>query len=128
MIWWFRKKSIAPAPKRERPIRFKLGDKVIARSNEPGPYLIGEVVVEDTFPEKTSTPFPTIRTSDGKEYTPGGIIHPYDEYKCKALDKLLWWEQWNVMATGMYFIEPEFAVEREKAQDEKLLSKDIHGI
>ena len=74
-------------------INYPIGTKVIIRSNEPEPLYVGHITsYEERFNE------PIITLESGQEVLCGGSIAWYTEERYKALCKLTWDEQYNVMS------------------------------
>lgn len=75
---------------------YPVGSKVISRSNENEPYLIG-VISSYIRITKENDLVPVINFGEDKEYVCFSIIRHYSEELCKILDKLSPKEQWNVL-------------------------------
>jgi len=97
-------------------VNFPIDTKVIYRSNEPGPLLIGHVV--DHIPIcKSQQLICAIKCEKtGEVFTPMSSPVWWDEEREKSLNKLDWWEQWNVINRFAHTHTRESALEREKAQ------------
>lgn len=80
---------------------FNLGDKVICRSNECDPLLIGEIVEFWDNDGKWSTCIPQVKGENGEIYGVMGIMRHYSEELMEELEPLRPLEQWN------YFIPDE---------------------
>lgn len=88
-------------------INYPINQKVILRSNEPNDLIIGEVV-DYNLHENSNQIFLVIKDIKTNE-----ILYPFDkeppywtEEREKALNKLSWDEQWNVL-TKYYSITKE---------------------
>ena len=81
---------------------FKLGDKVICRSNEPNPLVIGEIVEFWDNDGKWTNCIPYIKDENGKLWGCMGIIRPYSEKLMTELKHLRPLEQWN------YFVDEPY--------------------
>lgn len=79
-------------------VNYPIGTKVIIRSNEPDDLLIG-LVVEHVLHENSGSLYLKIKEeSTGNFYCPLDNEPPYwTEDREKALRKLNWAEQWNVL-------------------------------
>lgn len=78
-------------------INFPVGTKVIYRSNEPDPLLVGKIV--DHVPvskAKTLLCVVECEKTGAKHMLMSDPVW-WDEEREKSLMKLQWWEQWNVM-------------------------------
>jgi hypothetical protein len=58
---------------------FKLGDRVICRSNEADPLLVGELVSLWDNEGKWSNPIPYVKDEDGEIWGVMGIMRPYTD-------------------------------------------------
>ena len=109
-------------------INFPLETKVIYRSNEPGPLLIGHIV--DHIPIcKSQQLICAIKCEKtGKVSTPMSSPIWWDEEREKSLNKLDWWEQWNVINRFAHTHTRESALKREIANLPKCTSceKIVH--
>jgi hypothetical protein len=89
-------------PKKEHEIEgilFKIGDKVICRSNEPYPIIIGKIIEFWDNEGKWPRPVPVVRNNrNGKKFNVHGIIKPYSEGLLDTLKNLKPLEQWNYLA------------------------------
>jgi hypothetical protein len=78
---------------------YPIGSKVICRSNEDEPLMIGEIIAWDG-------PFydiPIVKDEKtDKEFFVMGVIRHYDLNLLKVLNKLTSAEQWNVLAEFGY--------------------------
>jgi hypothetical protein len=75
---------------------FKIGDKVICRSNEPYPLIIGKIIEFWDNEGKWTTPVPVVRNSrNGKKFNVHGIVRPYTHELMDTLRPLKPLEQWN---------------------------------
>ncbi len=75
--------------------KIKISDKVIVRSNEDDPLIIGEVV---RFLESHSS-IPIVKSIEtGKEYICMGIVKLYSKELLAELKPLTPKEQWNKLA------------------------------
>lgn len=78
---------------------FKIGDKVICRSNEPYPIIVGKIIEFWDNEGKWSRPVPVVRNSrNGKKFNVHGIIKPYTKELMDVLKPLKPLEQWNYLA------------------------------
>ena len=72
----------------------KVGDKVIVRSNEDNPLMIGTLVRFESFGQ-SNTRLPIIEDQDEKEWLCMGIIKLYSEELLAELEPMTPKEQWN---------------------------------
>ena len=80
-----------------RGYRFKLGDKVICRSNEIEPILIGEIVEFWDNEGKWSDCIPYVKDVKGDVFGVMGLIKPYTEELFNEIKGLHPLKQWNHM-------------------------------
>lgn len=77
-------------------ITYKIGDKVICRSNEPHPLWVGKIVEFWDNDGKWETATPRVRNiRTGKIWGVNGVIKPYSEELMRTLRDLKPLEQWN---------------------------------
>jgi hypothetical protein len=95
---------------------FKIGDKVICRSNEADPLLIGEIVSFWDNEGRWTDPIPYVKDSNDNLFGVMGIIRPYSEELLKKLNKMKPLEQWN------YFVPQEYQYSKE----EMLRKEDLY--
>ena len=74
---------------------YKLGDKVICRSNECDPLLIGTLVEFWDNGGKWSDCIPQVKDENGKVWGHMGIIKPYSDELLEILKPMRPLEQWN---------------------------------
>jgi len=91
-----------------------LGDKVICRSNEPNPLIIGEIVEFWDNDGKWSNCIPHIKDETDKVWGCMGIIRPYSEELMSELKDLKPLEQWNYFVDEPYKYTPEKMDQKEK--------------
>jgi hypothetical protein len=73
------------------------GDRVIVRSNEPEPLMLGEYLGDQTF-GKSGSLIPIVRSEkDGKDYMAMGIIKKFSEELMDKLEGMDPKEQWNFL-------------------------------
>lgn len=97
-------------------VTYTLGDRVICRSNEPDPLLIGEIVEFWDNDGKWSDCIPQVRSeSDGLIYGIMGIIKPYSEGLMNELSGLRPLEQWNYFVDEPYKYSEEDIIRKEKS-------------
>lgn len=74
----------------------KVGDKVICRSNEPYPIMVGKIVEFWDNEGKWEQPVPVVRNSrTGKKFNVHGIVRPYSQELMDTLRPMKPLEQWN---------------------------------
>ena len=77
-------------------IIFNIGDKVICRSNEPYPILIGKIIEFWDNEGKWEKAVPVVRNiRTGKRFNVHGVIKPYSEELMTTLTPMKPLEQWN---------------------------------
>jgi hypothetical protein len=79
-----------------------IGRKVIVRSNEPEPYMVG---ILDRFDQIHGSKIPHIVDEEGNEFYCMGCIVPYSEPLARMLDELTPQEQVDVMYNISAFIK-----------------------
>lgn len=78
---------------------FKIGDRVISRSNQDIPLMIGTVTGFDNFENPRNDDFPIVKCEKtNKEYICLSILRPYSEQLLKELEGKNPKEQWNYLA------------------------------
>ncbi len=76
----------------------KIGDKVLTRTNEDGPYQIGTLVRFDNFRKDSGQKFPVVEIN-GIECIHMGIVIEYPgQDVCWFLDGLSYKDQWNFLS------------------------------
>lgn len=93
----------------------KIGDKVICRSNEPYPIMVGKIVEFWDNEGKWETVIPVVRNNrNGKKFNVHGIVRPYSDELMDTLRPLKPLEQWN------YFVPEEvrYTEEQMKRKEE----------
>jgi len=96
-----KKKKLSPKSYKIDNMVFNIGDKVICRSNECDPLVVGKVVEFWDNNGKWDVCIPYIKNSDGKILGITGIIKPYCEKLFNVLITMKPLEQWN------YFVPKE---------------------
>lgn len=81
------------------------GQKVIVRSNEDEPYIVGHIRYFDDFGGKANKPIPIVANEDG-EWTCFGLVRPWTMALEKLLDVLDPKEQWNLLAKNYKMDDP----------------------
>lgn len=105
---------------------FKIGDKVICRSNEPYPLMVGKIIEFWDNQGKWSQPIPVVRNSrTGKKFNVHGIVRPYSEDLMDTLRSMKPLEQWNhFVSEDVRYTEEEMKLKEEAFQKrEKFLPK-----
>lgn len=75
-----------------------IGKRVIVRSNEDAPLIIGKVVRYETFDGKAFKPLPiVVSEADKKEYICMGIVVEYSNELFNQLENMNPKEQWNFL-------------------------------
>ncbi len=93
---------------------FKVGDKVICRTNEPYPLIIGKIIEFWNKEGKWEKAIPVVRNlSNGKKFNVHGIVKPYSEELLNTLKPMKPLEQWN------YFVPEEV-----RYTEEEILKKE----
>ncbi len=76
-----------------------IGDKVIVRSNEDDPLLIGHITSFTDFGNPKNDLCPIVEDEETKEeFICMGIVKPYSEGLLKELEPLTPKEQWNLLS------------------------------
>lgn len=82
--------------------QFKVGDKVICRSNEPYPLMVGKIIEFWDNQGKWEQTIPVVRNNrTGKKFNVHGIVRPYSQELMDTLRTMKPLEQWN------YFVPEE---------------------
>jgi hypothetical protein len=103
---------------------FKLGDKLICRSNEPDPLLVGELVSLWDNEGKWPDPIPYVKDEEGEIWGVMGIIRPYSDELYNELSKLKPLEQWNYFVTDKYKYNEEVMEQKEDFYKKRKKSLD----
>jgi hypothetical protein len=79
-----------------------IGVRVVSRSNEDEPLLIGELVRFE-FLSQAKNPFPVVKCEEtGKEWVTMGIVFPYSDKMMQELSSMSPKEQWDrLQKTGL---------------------------
>ena len=78
-------------------VTFKVGDRVISRSNEPDPLMIG-TMIRVALVTKGKCPTPIVQDEkDGKEYLCFSLLRHYDETLLAKLSGMETLEQYNYL-------------------------------
>lgn len=93
---------------------FKVGDKVICRSNEADPLMVAEIVYFWDNDGKWADPIPHVKDSNEKIWGVMGIIRPYSDELYQTLIKLKPLEQWN------YFVPKEYQYTEQEMERKEL--------
>lgn len=97
---------------------YHLGDRVICRSNEYEPLLVGELVEFWDNEGKWTNCIPQVKADgSGQVYGVMGIIRPYSEELIGTLIRMNPLEQWNHFVDEPYKYSEE-QIERKKKQQE----------
>ena len=86
---------------------FKLGDKVLTKSNECDQYMIGKIVSFYDNSGKWSNPIPYVESNKGYVMGVMGIIKPYTKELENSIKNLKPLEQWN------YFVDDDYKYSEE---------------
>lgn len=95
---------------------YKIGDKVICRSNEPHPFWVGKIVEFWDNNGKWQTAVPRVRNvKTGKIWGVNGIIRPASKDLIETLKKMKPLEQWNYLSEeDARYTEEEMLIKEEK--------------
>ena len=104
---------------------YKIGDKVICRSNEPHPFWYGKIVEFWDNNGKWSTPVPRVRNlKTGKVWGVNGIIRPFSKELVEKLKTMKPLEQWNYMVPEeVRYSENEMKIKEENFKKKPELYK-----
>lgn len=104
---------------------YKVGDKVICRSNEPHPFWYGKIVEFWDNNGKWSTAVPRVRNlKTGKIWGVNGIIKPFSKELVEKLKTMKPLEQWNYLAPEeARFTESEMKIKEENFKKKPELFK-----
>jgi len=76
----------------------KIGQRVIVRSNEDEPLLIGKIVGFDDFGGKSASSFPIVEhEGDGTHYVVMGIVRLWSKETEEFLQQFTPQEQWDLL-------------------------------
>lgn len=97
----------------------KIGDKVICRSNEPYPLMVGKIIEFWDNEGKWEQSVPVVRNNrTGKKFNVHGIVRPYTQELMDALRPMKPLEQWN------YFVSEDVKyTEEEMKRKEEAFEK-----
>lgn len=72
--------------------------RVIVRSNEDEPYIVGRITQFVALAARDEEKTPVVRDEKtGKEYGCMGIVIPYSEAMARILDEMTPQQQWNLL-------------------------------
>lgn len=92
----------------------KIGDKIICRSNEPYPLMVGKIIEFWDNEGKWSQVVPVVRESrTGKKFNVHGIVRPYSKELMDTLQTMKPLEQWN------YFVPEESKYSKEEMENKE---------
>jgi hypothetical protein len=106
---------------------FKIGDKVICRTNEPYPLIVGKIVEFWDNKGKWDKVVPVVRNSrTGKKFNVHGIIKPYTNELMDTLKPMRPLEQWNYFVPEeVRYTEEEMKLKEENFQKREKFSLNI---
>jgi hypothetical protein len=93
---------------------FKLGDKVLTKSNECDPYMVGEIVEFWNNNGKWSNCIPYVKDLEGKVWGVMGIIKHYSTELENEIKNLRPLEQYNYFVGDIHKYTEEQILEKEK--------------
>ena len=99
--------------------KFKLGDKVLTKSNECDPYMVGEIVEFWNNNGKWENCIPQVKDKDGKIWGIMGVIRPYSKKLEKEIKKLKPLEQWNYFVPSDYQYSKKEILKKEKLYEQR---------
>lgn len=112
-------------------ITYKIGDKVICRSNEPHALWYGKIVEFWDNNGKWEVATPRVRNNrNGKVFTINGVIKPYSEELMATLRPLKPLEQWNsLVPEEARYTEDEIKRKEElfKKKERFMATKKVKG-
>lgn len=103
---------------------FNLGDKVICRSNEPDPLLVGELVSLWDNEGKWESPIPYIKDDNGEIWGIMGVMRPYSDDLYNQLIKMSPLEQWNYFVPKEYRYSEQDILKKEESYNRRKKSLD----
>jgi len=92
---------------------FKLGDKVLTKSNECDTYVVGKIVSFYNNSGKWDNPIPYVESNKGYVMSVMGIMKPYTKELENSIKILKPLEQWN------YFVDDDY-----KYSEEEMVKKE----
>ena len=104
-------------------ITYKLGDKVIGRSNDCDPLLVGNIVEFWDNNNRWSRCIPQIKDDNNKIWGFNGIIRPHSKKLVDTLSKMKPLEQWNYFVPSEFKYSKEDIVIKQKRYDKKKFFK-----
>jgi hypothetical protein len=106
---------------------FKIGYKVICRTNEPYPLIVCKIVVFWDNKGKWDKVVPVVRNSrTGKKFNVHGIIKPYTNELMDTLKPMRPLEQWNYFVPEeVRYTEEEIKLKEENFQKREKFSLNI---
>ena len=105
---------------------FKIGDKVICRSNEPYPLMVGKIIEFWDNQGKWEQTVPVVRNNrTGKKFNVHGVVRPYSQELMDTLRPMKPLEQWNYFVPeDVRYTEEQIKLKEESFEKrEKFLSK-----
>lgn len=99
---------------------FKIGDKVICRSNEPYPLMVGKIIEFWDNEGKWSNAIPVVRNNgNGKKFNVHGVVKPYSQELMDTLRPMKPLEQWNHFVSEEVRYTEEEMKRKEEAFEER---------
>jgi len=92
---------------------FKLGDKVLTKSNECDTYVVGKIVSFYNNSGKWAEPVPYVESDKGYVSSVVGVLKPYSEQLENSIKNLKPLEQWNYFVDDIYKYSEDEMVKKE---------------
>lgn len=115
-------KYVAPTSYEIQGHVFKIGDKIISRSNEPDPLLIGTIIEFWDNEGKWTSPIPQVKEfRTGKIWGTMGVIEHYSDALHSKLREMKPLEQWNFLVSE----EHRYTEEEIKRKEDNYLKRKL---
>jgi hypothetical protein len=105
---------------------FRLGDKVITRSNECGPLIIGTIIEFWDNSGKWDNCIPQVKSEDGNVWGIMGHIKHYSDELMGVLEPMRPLEQWNYLIPD--HLKEMYSYSEERMIEKETLYNRIHNI
>jgi hypothetical protein len=102
-------RSFFKRDKKQKPLEIPLGTKVIVRSNEPEPLMVGFIKEYVGKDDRRKIPI-VIDAITGEEFWCFGIVRPYSKELYHTLNTMVSIEQYNYLAHRHSQIETKYGI------------------